>query len=287
MKPLFICLACTVFLPGLAIADNGDSGYSTAFWVLFWVFASLLTLFILLRIFAPPLLAIPYSLFLALFIKRNSFSEPEDHFDQARILKENHHLIAQELRELMAAEPIPPLEEVDKVQGLFSRRDGIPWRTFFLKAYGNWVPANCRKAPITYSLLKEMPEINTVMFSVMEPGKHIPGHRGIFNGILRYHLGLIVPDVEKSYLEVKGKRYHWKEGEHIMFNDTHYHEAWNHASAPRSILLLDVVREKSLPAWLRPINRRVIAFFSKIKRVRAAVQNAEKISHRNRALQTN
>lgn len=288
MKPLIICIACTVLLPGLAWAENGSTGLSTTAWVLIWVFAALLTLFLLLRIFATPLLAIPYSLFLALFIGRKSYSAPEEHFEECRLLKENYQQIAEELRALMAAEtPIPPLEQVDKVQGLFSRRDGIPWRTFFMKAYGNWVPGNCSKVPFTYGLLKEIPQVTTVMFSVMEPGKHIPGHRGIFNGILRYHLGLIVPEEGSSYLEVKGKRYAWREGEHIMFNDTHYHEAWNNASQARAILLLDIRREKSLPAWLRPINRRVISFFSKIKRVRAAVKNAEMKTEAPAVLQTN
>ena len=32
------------------------------------------------------------------------------------------------------------------------------------------------------------------MFSILEPGKHLPPHRGPYNGVLRLHLGLIVPE---------------------------------------------------------------------------------------------
>jgi len=32
------------------------------------------------------------------------------------------------------------------------------------------------------------------VFSILSPGKHIPAHRGAWNGILRFHLGLMVPE---------------------------------------------------------------------------------------------
>ena len=32
------------------------------------------------------------------------------------------------------------------------------------------------------------------MFSVMEPGTHLPAHRGPYNGLLRLHLGLLIPE---------------------------------------------------------------------------------------------
>jgi beta-hydroxylase len=32
----------------------------------------------------------------------------------------------------------------------------------------------------------------TVLVSILEPGKHLPAHRGPYNGVLRLHLGLIV-----------------------------------------------------------------------------------------------
>jgi aspartyl/asparaginyl beta-hydroxylase (cupin superfamily) len=34
--------------------------------------------------------------------------------------------------------------------------------------------------------------MTSAMFSVLTPKKHIPEHRGLWKGVLRYYLGLIV-----------------------------------------------------------------------------------------------
>jgi ornithine lipid ester-linked acyl 2-hydroxylase len=241
-----------------------------------WIAGVLGILFLLVAVFATPLLAIPYSLFLAIFAESAPYMDPKVHFPRSHKLKENWKQIRAELEQLMAGEsPVPTLEQVDQVQRLFSQRDGIPWRTFFLKAFDNWVPGNCKKTPFTYSLFKDLPEVTTIMFSIMEPGKHIPGHRGIFKGILRYHLGLVIPEEGACFLDVKGQKYYWKEGEDVMFDDTYYHEAWNNSAKTRVVLFVDVKRNQSLPHWLRSVNDRAIKFFSGIKRVKSATRNAE------------
>ena len=45
------------------------------------------------------------------------------------------------------------------------------------------------------------------MFSILAPGKHIPPHDGPYKGVLRYHLGLVVPDapVERLGIRVGGR----------------------------------------------------------------------------------
>ena len=43
-------------------------------------------------------------------------------------------------------------------------------------------------------ICQKIPGLITVMFSILEPGKHLPPHRGPYNGVLRLHLGLIVPE---------------------------------------------------------------------------------------------
>ena len=52
---------------------------------------------------------------------------------------------------------------------------------------------NCARCPETVRVLKSIPGMKSAMFSILAPRKHIPEHRGMYKGVLRYHLGLIVP----------------------------------------------------------------------------------------------
>ena len=48
----------------------------------------------------------------------------------------------------------------------------------------------------------------------LSPRKHILDHRGPYKGVLRYHLGLIVPeDAESCRIRVGEDIRHWEEGE--------------------------------------------------------------------------
>ena len=78
------------------------------------------------------------------------------------------------------------------------------------------------------------------MFSILEPGKHLPPHRGPYNGVLRLHLGLIVPEPrEQLGIRVDKDVYRWKEGEAVIFDDAYEHEAWNRTPHTRVVLFVD------------------------------------------------
>jgi beta-hydroxylase len=99
-------------------------------------------------------------------------------------------------------------EELDRV---LTRKDDLPgfheissdvatisqdrdWKTFMLAGYGLRSAANIASCPQTWRICQKIPGLLTVMFSILEPGKHLPPHRGPYNGVLRLHLGLIVPE---------------------------------------------------------------------------------------------
>ena len=55
--------------------------------------------------------------------------------------------------------------------------------------------------------------MTTAMFSILSPRKHILDHRGPYKGVLRYHLGLIVPkDAEACRIRVGEDFRHWEAG---------------------------------------------------------------------------
>lgn len=118
------------------------------------------------------------------------------------------------------------------------------WQVSMLKFYGRLFPKNLDQCPVTAALLARLPRIKFAMFSIMEPGIYVRPHTGPFRGCLRYHLGLKTPRLgEKCYIVVNGQKYHWKDGEGVLFDDTFVHSVVNESDEPRIILFCDVLRE--------------------------------------------
>jgi len=131
------------------------------------------------------------------------------------------------------------------------------WKTYFFSAYGVRSESNCARCPRTARALERVPGMTTAMFSILSPHKAIPEHRGPYKGVLRYHLGLVVPeDSAGCGLEVGGVVAHWHERQSLIFDDTYRHRAWNDTDDLRVVLFLDVVRPLRAPvSW---VNRSVI-----------------------------
>ncbi len=106
----------------------------------------------------------------------------------------------------------------------------------------------------------------------MEPGKRLPPHRGPYKGVLRYHLGVIIPeDTESCGLEVAGERRHWLEGHSLIFDDTFIHCAWNDSAEPRVVLFVDFARPLRFPANL--VNRAILRLIARSGYVQEAKLN--------------
>ena len=133
--------------------------------------------------------------------------------------------------------------------------DDAGWKTFFLVGFGKPSARNIGQCPKTWEALRNIPGLKTAMFSIFEPGKHLPAHRGPYNGVLRLHLGLIVPEVsDRLAIRVGRQVCHWQEGKVLIFDDAYEHEAWNHTEKTRVVLFVDFVKPLRFPArfvnWL-------------------------------------
>jgi beta-hydroxylase len=125
------------------------------------------------------------------------------------------------------------------------------WKTFFLAGFGKPSERNIALCPRTWEAVRRIPGLKTAMFSIFEPGKHLPAHRGPYNGVLRLHLGLIVPEPrEKIAIRVADQVCHWEEGKVLIFDDAYEHEAWNHSDKTRVVLFVDFVKPLRFPAKL-------------------------------------
>jgi len=144
------------------------------------------------------------------------------------------------------------LEEIDAAVNGSHILDGDPnlktitkdrkWRGLYLRFYGPLDPLGVEKCPKTCALLSNFPEVKVAFISVLGPGGHITPHNGPYKGIIRYHLGIKTPNDDKCALTVAGDHYSWRDGEHMMFDDTYNHEVRNFTDTTRAILFVDVVR---------------------------------------------
>lgn len=132
------------------------------------------------------------------------------------------------------------------------------WKTFFLFAPGMDCAGNRARCPETTRLVQQIPGMTTAMFSILSPHKHIPAHRGPYAGVLRYHLGLVVPEPkERCRIRIGSQIRHWEEGRSIVFDDTYNHEVWNDTDGVRVVLFVDFIRPLRLP--IGAVNRAMIA----------------------------
>lgn len=162
--------------------------------------------------------------------------------------------------DIMRAEFLQLFDENLREYGMISPEQrritgGNSWKIFILMAYGRVFRENCLQAKETARLCLAIPEITSVAFSVLENGTHITPHRGVYAGVLRCTIPLIVPAGDCG-IRVADKVYQWQVGKPLLFDDTIEHEAWNHTQERRVALLIDFVQP--LPQPLAAINRWVI-----------------------------
>lgn len=176
-------------------------------------------------------------------------------FPWASELEQHWSLIRAELDEVLLHRDSAPnyIDLSDEAAGLTERDN---WKSFFFYAYGVPVPDNCARCPDTAALLRRIEGMKSGFFSIMLPGTHLRPHRGHFAGVLRYHLGLRIPDVEACGLRVGPHVVHWEEGKSLIFDDTFEHEAWNHTNGIRVVLFVDFARP--LPQPLAALNHAMI-----------------------------
>jgi beta-hydroxylase len=150
---------------------------------------------------------------------------------------------------------MPSFQDILKEVGAIQSDNN--WKTFFLAGIGMDCEQNAQRCPETMRLLGKIPGMTTAFFSILSPGKHIPAHRGAWNGILRFHLGLMVPEPrERVRIRIGNDFYSWREGEALIFDDTFNHEVWNDTDETRVVLFVDVLRPLPFPE--SAINRLIV-----------------------------
>lgn len=182
--------------------------------------------------------------------------------------------IRKELDQVMQyREELPSFHEImSEIKAISSDQN---WKSYFLVGYGREVEESRKRCPETARILKKIPGMKTAFFSILSPNKHIPAHKGPYNGVLRYHLGLIVPEPkEKCRIRVHDEIKNWNEGETLIFDDTYNHEVWNDTSGYRVVLFVDFVRPVKFPFGI--LNRILVYAAQFIPSLQEAYDNQKK-----------
>jgi beta-hydroxylase len=184
------------------------------------------------------------------------FYDPDD-FPWVAPLETNWKAIRAELDAVLEHRAsLPNFQDISTDQ--YQLTDDDRWKTYFFYGYGFRSDANCARCPETTRLIEAIPGMETAMFSILAPGKRIPPHDGPYKGVLRYHLGLRVPEapIEQLGIRVGSEVRGWREGGSLVLDDTYEHEAWNETEETRVVLFLDVVRPLRQP--MRSVNAGII-----------------------------
>ena len=152
-------------------------------------------------------------------------------FEWASVLEREYPTIKAELMQLLSENGAGFKGYMSELQ---HRHTG--WNTFNFFFYGKKFEENCERCPRTTEILEALPrfERDHIMFSSLNPHTRIPPHTGPMNGILRGHLGMVVP--QGCYIRVGSEERTWQEGKVLVFDDSFEHEVWNHSDHVRIVL---------------------------------------------------
>jgi len=151
---------------------------------------------------------------------------------------------------------LPSVQDILEPVGAITAGDR--WKSLWLVAMERPFPAVAARCPRTMEVLRAIPGMTNAFFSLLAPGTHIPSHRGAYNGLLRFHLGLTVPQpAEDCWIRVGSRVLSWQEGRGMVFDDTYNHEVRNDTAGPRAVLFVDFARPLHSP--FEQLNRALLA----------------------------
>ncbi|WP_340559131.1 aspartyl/asparaginyl beta-hydroxylase domain-containing protein [Streptomyces sp. GSL17-111] len=119
------------------------------------------------------------------------------------------------------------------------------WQALYLFRDGATVPSSEDAVPTTARILREhaiepglLSPLLECHFSTLLPGAAIAPHCDLWNFTINLHLAVDIP--EGCGIRVAEETRAWEQGRCLLFDYSFEHEAWNHGTAPRTCLLMDL-----------------------------------------------
>lgn len=157
--------------------------------------------------------------------------------------------IKEEFQALMArTRPVPYVNFSQGTAAAAAWNDlngSLKWSALHLFRNGQSVAENGEHCPKTLAWLRKLDLVDIpgygpeVLFSVLDARARIKPHFGSTNARLTVHIPLLVPK-DCGALRVADQQCEWRPGVPIVFDDSFEHEAWNHSTEPRTVLIFDI-----------------------------------------------
>lgn len=141
------------------------------------------------------------------------------------------------LAELRALGPGDFVEAPDSLTTARAPYDERGWLQFGLFGEPGEFAANRERCPRAARACAAVPGLVNACFSLFRPGTHLAPHRGERPGVLRCHLGLVVPDGDVA-LRAGTELRRWVAGRCLILDDTFEHEAWNRGAEDRVVWIV-------------------------------------------------
>jgi aspartyl/asparaginyl beta-hydroxylase (cupin superfamily) len=196
-------------------------------------------------------------------------------FPWVQTLEENFDQIRDEAIKLSALKDwLPTFQQVSPYQQRIA--EGDEWKMVYLYAFGESAETAGELCPVTSRLLERVPDLESACFSLLEPGAHVAAHRGLYKGLINYHLGVLVPkDSRNCRMRLADETIVWQSGESCLFDDTNLHEVWNDTEEVRVVLFLQVHRDLSPPG--RQVSRLFLRILRWTPYLRVAMKNGREL----------
>jgi beta-hydroxylase len=171
----------------------------------------------------------------------------DTNMDWCKELRDNHEKITDEFLNYQKSYNLPVYGNISSEQSTLSNNQPSKWRVAILKMYGKETDVS-KHFPFTSSIINKISKCYVCMFSVLEPHKIIPPHTGVNMSVLRYHLGLIIPQKkEMCTITINNETKFWERGKDIIFDDTYMHMVHNNTDEQRVVLFLDIPKKFENP----------------------------------------
>jgi len=171
--------------------------------------------------------------------KLPNFYNPED-FPELQILTENWEKIRDEI--LVFEKKFGYIKGMDYFSSPAEVEGSEPWSTINLMSYMRKYHHNRERFPFLTSITDQIKNCCTVTISILPPNTNIKPHYGDTNGIIRAHLGLVVPDLYPvTAIKVGEEARGWEEGKLLLFTVVQKHEVWSKSNHRRYVLIIDFV----------------------------------------------
>lgn len=212
-----------------------------------------------------------------LFVKNDIYFDTQK-INWIKNFEDNASLIQQEFNNfyIQRYEQVPDICDISEEQNQVVNKDD--WKFIPLYTYGIKIDSFASFFPETIKLINTIPNFTTVFFSILKPNTQIASHRGAYKGYLRYHLGVKIPiDFKSCGINIKGKIYHWKNAESVVFDDTFEHFAWNNSDETRTVLYVDFIRP--MPVFLVFISKWLTKKISQSLFIQNALKKLNNFEH--------